>query len=112
MASFQRAAYHDEDQSGLTVAVALLVRVEGSIVDRFDVDRWVRALDATIRPMLGADANSPVGIAIRVTERSGKQVAENLVLDAAVACPTYFKRSQDEARTVAHYAMPRGGITN
>jgi hypothetical protein len=31
-----------------------------------------------------------------------------------VACPTYFKRAQDETptRTVAHFARPQGGVTN
>ncbi len=74
----------------------------------------VPEIDAAIAPMLGADADTPIGITIRVTESSGKRIAGDLILDAAVDCPAYFRRAEEETptRTVAHLDKPPGGIIN
>jgi hypothetical protein len=112
--SIRAAQVLEVDQYGFTIAVALLLRIEGQIPQLIDVERWVKEIDAAIIPLLGADANTPVGVAIRVSERSGKRIAEDLVLTAAVACPAQFERSRDErpTRTIANFDAPRGGITN
>jgi len=96
----------------VTVAVAILLRIEGPIPHRIEVERWVREIDVAIGPMLGAGESSPVGITIRFTERNDKRIAANLILDAAVACPSYFERSEVERRTVAHFDAPPGAIAN
>jgi hypothetical protein len=64
--------------------------------------------------VFGADERTPVGIAIRATERTDKQATANLILDAAVDCPAQFERSQDQrpVQTIAEFDTPRGGITN
>jgi hypothetical protein len=78
------------------------------------VERCVQQIDATLLPLLGADENTPVGITIRFSERSGKRIAENLILDAAVDCPRHLERAKDEKppRTVAHFTAPPGDIIN
>jgi hypothetical protein len=113
-ASFRRAPVYEEDRCGVTIAVAVLLRIEGPRPGPIDIGRWVHEIDATLLPLLGAKAETCVGITIRASERSGARVAEDLILNAAVACPTYFKRAQDETptRTVAHFARPQGGVTN
>ena len=114
MAGIYRAGYHVEDRTGVTIAVAVLLRIEGPMPSRLDIERWVEELDAAIQPIFHVETETPVGITIRVTERSGKRLEEYLILDAAVACPTYFRRAEEEtpARTVAHLDRPRGGIVN
>jgi hypothetical protein len=118
MGAFRKAPVYEEhrqDRFGVTIAVAILVRLEGeSIPHKLEVERWVHEIDASIVQIFGADEHTPVGIAIRATERSGKIVAANLILDAAVSCPAQFERSQDErpTRTIADFDTPRGGITN
>ncbi|MBI2358755.1 MAG: hypothetical protein HYV04_07580 [Deltaproteobacteria bacterium] len=100
---------------GVTVAVAVLVRLEDfRMPGKIDVERWVQQIDDKILPVFGADETAPVVIAIRATERSGKQIAANLILDAAVDCPAQFERSKEERprRTIADYDAPRGDISN
>ena len=108
------APYYVEDQSGVTIAVAVLVRIQCPTPAASDVERWVKEIDAAIQPVFHVEADTPVGIAIRVTERSGKRIAEDLILDAAVDCPAFFRRAEEEkpTRTVAHVDKPQGGITN
>jgi len=108
------APYHQKDGFGVTIAVALVLRLTGPIPPKIDVERWVQKIDDRILEVFGADANTPVGIAIRATERTDRQATANLILDAAVGCPAQFERSQDErpTRTLANYETPRGGITN
>src|SRR6478672_2472189 len=114
MAGAYRAAYHVEDRTGVTIAVAVLLRIQGPMPSRLDMERWVEELDAAIQPIFHVETETPVGITVRVTERSGKRLAEDLVLDAAVDCPTYFRRAEEECptRTVAHLDKPSGGIVN
>ena len=114
MAAYLRAPYYVEDRFGVTIAVALVLRIEGRLPHKIDVERWVHEIDALIVPLFDADPETPVGIAIRVSERDGKRIAEDLILDAAVACPTYFERARDEReiRTIAHFDAPRGRVTN
>ncbi len=109
------APYREEDRTGVTIAVAVLLRIDGGRMPfAIDVEKWVQEIDAALIPVFSADETTPMGVAIRVSERDGKQIPANLILDAAVACPAHFERSQDEtpARTVAHFDTPRGGITN
>ena len=112
--SYIRAPYHQEDGSGVTIAVAIVLRVPGSIRSTIDVERWVHEIDKRIRRVFGADENTPVGIAIRASERTDKQTTANLILDAAVDCAAHFERSRDErpTRTIADFDTPRGGVTN
>ena len=109
-----RALYYAEDRTGVTIAVAVLVKIQGPTPTPSDVERWVKEIDAAIQPLFHVDADTPVGIGIRVTERSGKRIAENLILDAAVDCPASFRRAEAEkpTRTVAHFGKPQGDITN
>jgi len=108
------APYVVEDRSGTTVAVAILFRVEGPEPTKTDVEHWTRQLDAALPDLFGTDEKSPVGVVIRVTERRGRGVEENLILDAAVDCPRHFKRAEDEqpTRTVVHFDTPQGGVSN
>jgi hypothetical protein len=108
------APYVVEDRSGITVAVAIVFRIDGPTPTKTDVEQWVRQLDAALPDLFGTDACSPVGVAIRVTERRGRGVEENLILDAAVDCPRHFKRAEDEqpTRTVVHFDAPPGNVTN
>jgi hypothetical protein len=108
------APYHQKDGFGVTIAVAIVLRLDGRIPPKIDVERWVQEIDNVILPLFGADENTPVGIAIRATERTDKQATANLILDAAVDCPAQFERSQDERPTctIANYDTPGGGITN
>ena len=107
-----RAPHRKEDQIGVTIAVAVLVRIQGPTPDAIEVERWFHEIDATLGPILGADADSPVGIAIRSSERNGKEIAADLILNAALACPKYFARAQEEkpTRTVANFYEPPGGV--
>lgn len=109
--SLRRTPVYEEDRCGVTIAVAVLLRIEGPRPAPIDIERWVREIDATLLPLFGADSGTSVGITIRASERSGARVAEDLILNAAVACPTYFRRSQDERPTctVAHFGAPPGG---
>lgn len=108
------ALYHQEGRSGVTVAVAILLRLKGPMRDAVDVDRWTHEIDATLLPLLGANVASPMGIAISASERTARGIAEQLILDAAVACPARFGESQDARPvcTVADFSAPSGGITN
>jgi hypothetical protein len=114
MAYTTRAPYYAEDKASVTVGVAVLLKLEGEAFSRPDMKQLIRELDVAIRAVVGADDKTPIGIALRITERSGDNVAANLILDAAVDCPSYFKRAQAEnpTRTVAHIDKPRGDITN
>jgi hypothetical protein len=88
--------------------------LDGPIPSTIDVERWVQEIDRRILPVFSTDENTPVGIAIRATERTDKRTSANLLLDAAVDCPAQFERSQDErpVRTIADFDIPRGGIRN
>lgn len=113
--AFIAAPYHqEEDGSGVTIAVAIVLRLHGPIPSKIDVESWVQEIDKRILPVFGADENTPVGIAIRATERTDKQATANLILDAAVDCSAHFERSRDErpTRTIADFDTPRGGVTN
>ncbi|MBI3049073.1 MAG: hypothetical protein HYY76_12270 [Acidobacteria bacterium] len=115
MARFGGAHVWEVDRwEGVTVAVAMLVRLQVRMPGKIDVERRVQEIDDKILEVFGADETAPVGIAIRATERSGKQIAANLILDAAVDCPAQFERSKEERprRTIADFDTPRGGITN
>jgi hypothetical protein len=105
------APYHVQDRFGVTIAVAVLLRIDGSI-RAIDIERLAHDLETTLVPLLGADEETPMGIAIRASEQRG--IAENLILDAAVACPSQFEHSQGDrpTRTVIHFGRPQGGITN
>jgi hypothetical protein len=63
------------------------------------------------RVLLG---HTPVGVAIRASERTDKQATANLILDAAVDCSAHFERSRDErpTRTIADFDTSSGGVTN
>jgi len=112
--AFTTAPYREEDGSGVTIAVAIVLRLPGPVRSAIDVERWVHEIDRRIRRVFGADEDTPVGMAIRATERTDKQTASNLILDAAVDCSTNFERARGErpTRTIADFDMPRGGITN
>lgn len=71
-------------------------------------------IETMLLPLPGVDATSPVGVAIWVSERADNRIAQDLILNAAVAWPTYFKRAQHErpTRTVVHVAAPSGKIAN
>jgi hypothetical protein len=114
MPTQRKASICEEEQFGLTIAVALLLRIEGRMPHRVDVERWARDLEAAIAPIFDVDAETPVGIALRVSERTSKGIAQDLILDAAVACPTYFERAQAErpTRTIAQYETKRSRVTN
>lgn len=106
------APYYQEDPAGVTIAVAVLVRLEGPMVHESEIERWVHELDAALLLIFGGDENTPIGITIRATERTGKGIAEALMLNAAVACPAQLQRSTEEEprRTIATFAKPEGGI--
>jgi hypothetical protein len=108
------APYRVEDRAGVTVAIAMLVTIPGPMPTDIDIERWVKRIDKAILRTVEADATSAVGVTIRVTERAGKRIADSLILDAAVDCPTRFRRAQEErpTRTVAHVRKPQGDVTN
>src|SRR5258705_4226658 len=93
------APYHQKDGFGVTIAVAIVLRLDGPIPPEIDIKGWVQGIDDKILEVFGADENSPVGVAIRATERTDKRATANLILDAAVDCPAQFERSQDERPT-------------
>ena len=113
--SYIVAPYHQEEGSGVTIAIAIVLRLQGPIPSRIDdVEPWIHEIDKRILPVFGADENTPIGIAIRATDRTDKQSTANLILDAAVDCSAHFEGSRDErpTRTIADFDAPRGGITN
>ena len=55
-ASIRVAPGYEEDESGVTIALALLLRVEGALRDVVHVERWVHEIEATLLPLLGAEA--------------------------------------------------------
>jgi hypothetical protein len=89
-----RAPYYIEDRSGTTVAVAVLVRIDRPM-HHIDIQKIARDLDAAVVSSVGADENTAIGVVVRVSDRGGKKITGNLVLDAAVACPAEFERSQN-----------------
>lgn len=108
------APQHQAEGFGLTIAVAIVLRLHGPIPPKIEVDHWVHELEKNIVPVFGIDENTPVGIAVRATERTDKQATASLILDAAVACPAQFERSKEERpiRTIADFDAPKGSITN
>jgi hypothetical protein len=105
------APYHQKDGFAITIAVALLIRIDGRTPFAIEIERWVQEIDDRILEVFGADENTPVGVAIRATERTDRQATANLILDAAVGCPAQFERSQDERPTctIANFDTPSGG---
>jgi hypothetical protein len=59
-AIFRNAPVLEHDHYGVTIAVAVLLRVQGPTTDAHDIERWVHEIDAVLLPLLGADANTPV----------------------------------------------------
>jgi hypothetical protein len=92
------------DNRPVTIAVAVLVRIERQAPTQLDVEHWIKAIGTAMAPILGVEAGMPAGITIRVTEQDGKGIAKDLILDAAAECPAYFRRAAAETptRAVAH----------
>jgi hypothetical protein len=93
-----------EHRPGVTIAVAVLVRIQRPSPTQLDVEHWIKAIGAAMAPIFGVDAGMPAGITIRVTEQDGKGIAKDLILDAAADCPAYFRRAEGKTstRAVAH----------
>jgi hypothetical protein len=106
--------YHQESRIALTVAIAVLVRLDPDMPDTTDVEEWVRQIDDAIIRVFNGDAKTPIGVAISASLGDERQIPAHLVLHAALACPDHFERSQRQrpVRTVAEFDVPRGGITN
>jgi hypothetical protein len=97
-----KASYYvDDNRSGVTIAVAVLVRIERQAPSQHDVERWIKAISAAMAPIFGVETAVPAGITIRVTEQDGKGIAKDLILDAAADCPAYFRRAEGETSTRA-----------
>jgi hypothetical protein len=96
-----KASYYVDNRSGVTIAVAVLVRIERQAPNQHDVERWIKAIAAAMAPIFGVEAGVPAGITIRVTEQDGKGIAKDLILDAAADCPAYFRRAEGETSTRA-----------
>jgi hypothetical protein len=90
----------------VTIAVAVLVRIQRPSPTQRDVEQWIKAIGAAMAPIFGVDAGMPAGITIRVTEQDGKGIAKDLILDAAADCPAYFRRAEGKTpkRAVAQRA--------
>jgi hypothetical protein len=95
---------YDVEDRPVTVAVAVLVRIQRPSPTQLDVEQWIKAIGAAMAPIFGVDAGMPAGITIRVTEQDGKGIAKDLILDAAADCPAYFRRAEGKTSTrlVAH----------
>ena len=111
---FVTVPYREESRTALTVAVAVLVRLDAHTPTTTDVEAWVRQIDDALIRLFNGDETTPIGVAISASMRDEKQVPANLVLHAALACPDHFERSQRERpiRTVAEFDAPSGNITN
>jgi hypothetical protein len=97
-----------EHRPGVTVAVAVLVRIQQPSPTQLDVEQWIKAIGAAMAPIFGVDAGMPAGITIRVTEQDGKGIAKDLILDAAADCPAYFRRAEGNTSTrAATHRWPR-----
>jgi hypothetical protein len=90
---------HEDRSGGVTIAVAMLLRIQRETPTERDVEQWVQKIDAAMAPVFGADANSPVGITIRVAGKSGQRITEDLILGAAEDCATYVRRARQEEPT-------------
>jgi hypothetical protein len=94
------ARYVHEDRSGgVTIAVSMLLRIQGQTPTERDVEQWVQKLDATMAAVFGVDANTPMGITVRVAGTSGQRITEDLILGAAEDCATYVRRARQEEPT-------------
>jgi hypothetical protein len=94
------APYVQEDRSaGVTVAVAMLLRIQRERPTERDVEQWVKKIDAALAPVFGVDADTPVGITIRVTGKCGQRITEDLIFGAAEDCATYLRRAREEEPT-------------
>jgi hypothetical protein len=111
---FVTVPYWEESRTVLTVAVAVLVRLDAQTPTTTDVEAWVRQIDEAMIRVFNGDETTPIGVAIRASTRDEKRVPANLILHAALACPDHFERSQRErpVRTVAEFDVPPGDITN
>src|SRR5262249_54949675 len=101
----------EEAQLGVTIAIAILLRIEGGWLGLTDVEQWKHDIEATLLPLLGANGTTPAGVAIRTSDRDRAGVAEALILNAAVDCQIYFTRARQEEPTctVVHTAAPSEG---
>jgi ATP-dependent Zn protease len=94
------APYVHEDRSGgVTIAVAMLLRTQRETLTERDVEQWVQKIDAAMAQVFGVDANTPVGITIRVAGKSGQRITEDLILGAAKDCATCVRRAREEEPT-------------
>ncbi len=100
---------HEDRSGGVTIAVAMLLRIQRETPTERDVEQWVQKIDAAMAPVFGADANSPVGITIRVAGKSGQRITEDLILGAAEDCATYVRRARgaEPTRTVHDHRTTR-----
>src|SRR4029077_6405764 len=101
--------YVQEDRSGgVTIAVAMLIRIQRERPTEGDVEQWVKKIDAAMAPVFGVDANTPMGITVRVAGKSGQRITEDLIFGAAEDCATCVLRAREEKpRTVDDRRMTR-----
>jgi len=107
------APQRQDDEAGVTIAIAIVLRVR-SLPSTIQVERWIDQIDEAVLPVFDADETTPMGVAIRATERTDKQTTASLVLDSAVDCARHFERSKDErpVRTIAEFAVKAGRVAN
>lgn len=78
----------------------MLLRIQRESPTEGDVEQWVKKIDAAIAPVFGVDADTPVGITIRVAGKSGRRITEDLIFGAAEDCATYVLRAREEEPTL------------